>query len=224
MQTLSTVETEERTVFSPGMLRCIGDYFLWYTWDECTWGRSTPETVVSILDWKSTQFENFCHTLYTVGHAHNGNKGCGSDCTHTYLPYLCNTCLPHAIHAYLMYEKNVKFEQSTVENEINWNRSIVERGFPCMTATEDHTGMVCSLCHKHCRWSNKSIIRKVVWNDVPCQSITWPALVKHSRSESDIDAMKMEAAIGSARTDWRIGMALKRVFRDKHNMLALLWV
>ena len=63
--------------------------------------------------------------------------------THTYHTY--------AIHAYLMYEKNVKFEQSTVENEINWNRSIVERGFPCMTATEDHTGMVCSLCHKHCR-------------------------------------------------------------------------
>ena len=40
--------------------------------------------------------------------------------THTYQSY--------AIHAYLMYEKNVEFEQSTVKNKTNWNQSIVERG------------------------------------------------------------------------------------------------
>ena len=40
--------------------------------------------------------------------------------THTYHTY--------TIHAYLMYEKNVEFKESTVENETNWNQSIVERG------------------------------------------------------------------------------------------------
>ena len=80
-----------------------------------------------------------------------------------------------------------------------------------MTTTEDGMGMVCSLCRKHCRRPKKSVVGKAVWTDVPCQSITRQALVKHSRSESHIDAIKMEAALGSSRTDGGIEMAFQWV-------------
>ena len=77
-----------------------------------------------------------------------------------------------------------------------------------MTTTEKGTGMVCSLCREHCRRPKKSVVGKAVWTDVPCQSITQQA---HSRSESHIDAIKMEAALGSSRTDGGIEMAFQRV-------------
>ena len=220
MQTLSMVEAEERTVFSPGMLRCIGHYFLWYTWDEHMRGKSTSETVVSILDWKSTQFENFYHTLCMVAHTHNGDKGCDNDRAHTYLPNLCNTCLPYLPHVweecrvqgvYRRKRDNLESIHRGKRTFLAWQQLKITRVWSVLLviSTVDNP---------------TSQVRKAVWNDVPCQSITSPALVKHSRSESHIDAMKMEAAIGSAWTDWGIEMALKRVFRDKHNMLALLWV
>ena len=56
-----------------------------------------------------------------------------------------------AIRSHVVYEKNVEFEQTTVESDdkleidLSWKEA-----FPCMTATEDRLGMVCSLCGKHC--------------------------------------------------------------------------
>ena len=46
---------------------------------------------------------------------------------------------------------------------------------------------------------------------MPCRSITRQALVKHSRSESHIDAVKLEAALASARKDGGIERAFQRV-------------
>lgn len=80
-----------------------------------------------------------------------------------------------------------------------------------MTPVKDGTGMLCSLCRKHSRRPQKSIIGKAVWTDIPCQSITRQALVKHSRSDSHTDAVKMEAALCSSRTDGGIEMAFQRV-------------
>ena len=57
-----------------------------------------------------------------------------------------HTC---AIRSHIVYEKNVEFEQSTVESDDkleidpSWKEDI-----PCRTATEDCLGMVCSLCRK----------------------------------------------------------------------------
>ena len=218
MQTLSMVEGEERTVFSQGMLRCIGHYFLWYTWDEHTRGKSISETVVSILDWKSTQFKNFCHTLCMVVQTHNGDKGCGNDRAHTYLPHLHNTCLPHV------------WEECRVQGVYRRKRDKLE---------SIHRGKRTFLVYQQLKiarvWSVLCVVSTV--DDLTSQSLERPfgmtylvsrlhdtALVKHSQSESHIKATKMEAAIGSAWTDWGIEMALKWVFRDKYNMLALLWV
>ena len=76
--------------------------------------------------------------------------------------------------------------------------------FPWMLPTEDGTGMVCSLCRKRSRHPKKSVVGRAVWTDIPCQLITRHALVKHSRSESHIEAVKMEATLSSSRADGRI--------------------
>ena len=76
---------------------------------------------------------------------------------------------------------------------------------------EDGTGMLCSLCRKHSRRPKKSVVGKAVWTDTPCRSITRQTLMKHSRSESHTDAVKLEAALGSARTDDGIERAFQRV-------------
>ena len=57
----------------------------------------------------------------------------------------------------------------------------------------------------------KSVVGKAVWTDVPCRSIRRQALVKHSQSESHTDAVKLEAALASARTDGGIERAFQRV-------------
>ena len=76
----------------------------------------------------------------------------------------------------------------------DWNED-----FPWMVSVEGGTGMLCSLCHKHSRCPKKSADEKAVWTDVPCRLIARQALVKHGQSESHTDAMKMEAALSSAR-------------------------
>ena len=99
-------------------------------------------------------------------------------------------------------------QQSTIENyglDPAWNDD-----FPWMLPTEDGMGMVCSLCHKHSRRPKKSVVVRAVWTDVPCQSITRHTLVKHSRSESHIEAVKMEATLRSSRADGGIRMAFER--------------
>ena len=80
-----------------------------------------------------------------------------------------------------------------------------------MVSVEDGTGMLCSLCRKHCRRPKKSVVGKAVWTDMPCQSITRQVLVKHSWSESHTDAVKLEAALCSAWTDCGIERAFQRV-------------
>ena len=91
--------------------------------------------------------------------------------------------------------------------------------FLWMTSTEDGIGMSCSLCRKHCRHPKKSVVGKAFWTDVPCQSIALQALVKHSRSESHIDAMKMEAALCSSRKDKGIGMAFQWVISTERRAM-----
>ena len=83
--------------------------------------------------------------------------------------------------------------------------------FPWILSVEDGTGMLCSLCHKHSRRPPKSVVGKAVWTDTPCRSITRQALVKHHRSGSHTDAVKLEAALGSARTYGGIERAFQRV-------------
>ena len=46
---------------------------------------------------------------------------------------------------------------------------------------------------------------------MPCRSITRQALVNHGQSESHADAVKLEAALGSARTDGGIERVFQRV-------------
>ena len=41
---------------------------------------------------------------------------------------------------------------------------------------EDGTGMLCSLCRKHSRRPQKSVVGKAVWTDTPCRSITRPMI------------------------------------------------
>lgn len=97
-----------------------------------------------------------------------------------------------------------KTRQTGIDPE--WNED-----FPWMLSVEDGTGMLCSLCRKHSRRPKKSVVGKAVWTDTPCRSITRQALVKHSRSESHTDAVKLEAALGSARTEGGIERAFQRV-------------
>ena len=73
---------------------------------------------------------------------------------------------------------------------------------------EDGTGMLRSLCRKHSRRPQKSQVGKAVWIDTP---IIRQALVKHGRSGSHTDAVKLEAALDSARTDGEIERAFQRV-------------
>ena len=73
------------------------------------------------------------------------------------------------------------------------------------------------------RHPQKSVVGKAVWTDTPCRSITRQALVKHSRSESHVDAVKLEAALGLARTDGGIERAFQRVVSaERKAMIGLL--
>ena len=83
--------------------------------------------------------------------------------------------------------------------------------FSWMLPTDDGLGMICSLCRKHSRRPRKSVVGRAVWTDLPCQSITRQALVKHSQSESHVEAVKMEATLCSSRGDGGIRMAFERV-------------
>ena len=80
-----------------------------------------------------------------------------------------------------------------------------------MQATDDSTGMLCTLCCKHSRRPKKSVAGNAVRTDVPCHSITRQALVKHCQSESHVHTVKLEAALASLRVDGGIQMALQRV-------------
>ena len=64
---------------------------------------------------------------------------------------------------------------------------------------------------KYSRRLRKSVIRRAVWTDAPCQLITRQALVKHSQSESHVEAVKMEATLCSSRGDSGIRMVFERV-------------
>ena len=67
-----------------------------------------------------------------------------------------------------------------------------------MQGSKDDSGMFCTLCCKRSRRPKKFIVGRVVWTDVPCWSIARQALVKHSQSESHVDAVKLEAALSSS--------------------------
>ena len=140
----------------------------------------------------------------------------GDDRTHTYVAIAQFTRLLQFGPSALKMSKRRSSSRSSSSNPLSKTRRTGidpawKDDFPWMTPTEDGTGMFCSLCRKHCRRPKKSVVGKAVWTDVPCQSVTRQALVKHSWSESHIDAMKMEAALCSSRTDGGIGMAFQRV-------------
>ena len=79
-----------------------------------------------------------------------------------------------------------------------------------------------SLCRKHSRRPRKSVVGRAIRTDVPCQSITRQALVKHSQSESHVEAMKMEAILCSSTGDSGIRMAFERVASERKAMLGAL--
>ena len=104
-----------------------------------------------------------------------------------------------------------EYQQSELKKETHRDRPSMERQFPpWMLPTDDGLGTICSLCQKHSRRPRKSC-RKSRLDDVPCQSITRQALVKHSQSESHVEAVKMEATLHSSRGDSGIRMAFERV-------------
>jgi hypothetical protein len=54
-------------------------------------------------------------------------------------------------------------------------------------------------------------VGKAIWTDVPCTSLTRQALVRHNKSESHVDATRIEATLRSSRKDGGIEMAFQRV-------------
>ena len=56
----------------------------------------------------------------------------------------------------------------------------------------------------------------------PCRSITRQALVKHGRSESHTNAVKLEAVLGSARTDGGIRAFQQVVSAERKSMIGSL--
>ena len=79
--------------------------------------------------------------------------------------------------------------------------------------------MLCTLCRKHSRRPKKSVVGRAVWTDILCCSITRQALVKHSQSESHVDAVKLEAALSSSRVDSGIEMAFQCVVSAERKAL-----
>ena len=76
-----------------------------------------------------------------------------------------------------------------------------------------------SLCRKHSRRPRKSVVGRAIRTDIPCQSITRQALVKHSQSESHVEAMKMEAILCSSTGDSGIRMAFECVASEERKAM-----
>jgi hypothetical protein len=85
------------------------------------------------------------------------------------------------------------------------------KDFPWLVETQDGEGMLCLLCHKHNRRPKKCVVGKAIWTDIPCTSLTRQALVRHNKSESHVDATRIEATLRSSRKDGGIEMAFQRV-------------
>lgn len=83
--------------------------------------------------------------------------------------------------------------------------------FYLMLPTDDGLGTFCSLCRKHNRHPKKYVVERAIWTDVPCQLIQRHALVKHSLSESYLEAVKMESTLTSLRGDGEIRVAFEHV-------------
>ena len=96
--------------------------------------------------------------------------------------------------------KKMASRRSSVENPTSKKRRTGidptwSEDFPWMVPTNEGLGMICSLCRRHSRRPKRSVVGKAIWMDVPCQSITRQALVKHSQSESHVEAVKMETTL-----------------------------
>ena len=66
-----------------------------------------------------------------------------------------------------------------------------------MVVAEEGRGMLCYLCRKHSLRSAKARVRRAVWVDIPCRTLTRLSLVKHAKSESHCFAVQMEADLCS---------------------------
>ena len=79
----------------------------------------------------------------------------------------------------------------------NWSADL-----PWMLAVDDGQGMMCSLCRKHSRRPLKAAIGRAIWVDLACKSLFKQSLVKHSKSESHISAVQMEADLCVLQDRW----------------------
>ena len=83
--------------------------------------------------------------------------------------------------------------------------------FPWLLSVDDESGMKCSLCRKHSRRPKNAGVGKAPWVDVACKSLTRQSVVKHSKSEVHLSAVRMEADLNSSRKDGGIAMAMQQV-------------
>ena len=65
--------------------------------------------------------------------------------------------------------------------------------------TED--GMLCSLCRKHNHRPKKVPVGKAAWIGVPCCNLVCQSLVRHSKVDHHIAAVKLEASLVSSKRD-----------------------
>lgn len=71
--------------------------------------------------------------------------------------------------------------------------------------------MLCSLCRKHSRRPKKTAVGKAVWIDLPCCNFVRQSLVRHSKTDHHVAALKLEASLVSSKRDGRITMAFEHV-------------
>ena len=83
--------------------------------------------------------------------------------------------------------------------------------FPWLLSIDDGSGMKCSLCRKHSHRPKSAGVGKAPWVDVACKSLTQQSVVKHSKSEVHLSAVRMEADLSSSRRDGGIAMAMQQV-------------
>ena len=70
-----------------------------------------------------------------------------------------------------------------------------------MQAVESESNMVCTLCKKFGLRYSKASIGEAVWVDIPSKTLIKQSLVKLSKGEPHISAMKMKIDLALSRRD-----------------------